>query len=388
MSATRIDAEEAPALPTTKEIAPEHAAAEAEAEEKRPSGDLRTVYLGGLFFLACMAALYLASEIIMPVILAIVLKLLLQPLVRLTDRLRIPRVLGALLAVIVVLIVLSALVTALTGPAVVWATKLPETLPRIRERLHFLAEPIGMVQNLMHRVDLATASVAGQPAGEPGHGDGISWRAASIIGIVFRGTRATAAGLFTTLLVLFYLLISGETFLRRLVEILPRFGDKRKAVEISMHVERDVSAYLLTITLINLVVGFCTGLVMSICGVGDPLLWGTIAFALNFMPIIGPMIGIALYAAVGMLSLGVTWFGLLPAALYLLIHIVEGEAVTPMLMARRFTINPVAVVLGLVFWFWMWGMPGAILAVPMLAIVKIVCDNLPRLRAFGHFLEG
>jgi predicted PurR-regulated permease PerM len=159
-------------------------------------------------------------------------------------------------------------------------------------------------------------------------------------------------------------------------------------VEISLHIERDISAYLVTITAINAVVGVATGLVMFMCGVGDPVLWGAAAFGLNYVPILGPIVGIVLFAMIGVLSLGTTWAALLPAGLYLVIHLVEGETVTPLLLARRFTINPVAVVLGLVFWYWMWGIPGAVLAVPMLAITKIVCDDVPPLRAFGHFLEN
>ena len=98
--------------------------------------------------------------------------------------------------------------------------------------------------------------------------------------------------------------------------------------------------------------------------------------------------GVVLFLMASVLSLGVTWSALLPVALYFLIHVIEGELATPMLLARRFTINPVAVILALVFWYWMWGVPGAVLAVPMLAITKIVCDDVRPLRAFGHFLEG
>ena len=82
------------------------------------------------------------------------------------------------------------------------------------------------------------------------------------------------------------------------------------------------------------------------------------------------------------------WQALLPAALYIGFHLIEGETVTPMLLARRFTLNPVLVIISLIFWFWMWGIPGAILAVPMLAVTKIICDRVRPLTAFGHFLEG
>ena len=202
------------------------------------------------------------------------------------------------------------------------------------------------------------------------------------------GTRSLASGFLETVLILFFLLGSGDTFLRRLVEILPRFKNKRQAVEIFQQIERDVAAYLFTITIMNLVVGVATGAVMAFCGVGDPLLWGTVAFLLNYIPILGPMIRVVVFLLVGLLSIQTLWLAFLPAGLYLAIHLAEGETVTPMLLARRFTINPVLVILALVFWYWMWGVPGAILATPMLAITKIICDRIRPLTAFGHFMEG
>jgi predicted PurR-regulated permease PerM len=182
--------------------------------------------------------------------------------------------------------------------------------------------------------------------------------------------------------------MSGDTFLRRLVEILPRFKDKRQAIEISQQIERDISAYLITITIMNAAVGVATAGVMWLCGVGDPVLWGAVAFLFNYIPILGPMFGLLTFTLAGLLSINTLWGALLPAGLYLVIHVVEGETITPMLLARRFTLNPVLVILALIFWYWMWGVSGAILAVPMLAIAKIICDRIQMLAALGHFLEG
>jgi predicted PurR-regulated permease PerM len=138
----------------------------------------------------------------------------------------------------------------------------------------------------------------------------------------------------------------------------------------------------------NLVVGVATGSLAAICGLGDPMLWGTVAFLLNFVPILGPTIGTVTFVFAGLLSIDTLWLAFMPAAVYLLIHLIEGETVTPMLLAKRFTINPVLVVLAVVFWYWMWGVPGAILAMPMLAVAKIVCDRVEPLAAFGHLIEG
>lgn len=338
--------------------------------------DPKTVYLGGLFLMAGLSVLYVASEIVLPLVLAIVLKLLLQPLVRLLERCRIPRAAGAILSVLLVLAAFGGSFSLLAGPATAWAGKLPEAIPKLRDSLSFLHQPIDAAQHMMQQLGADTA--AATPSVKP----------ATLVGAVLSGSASATSGLFTTLLILFYLLVSGETFLRRLVEILPRFGAKRSAVELAADIEKNVSLYLLTVSCINAFVGLATGGVMWLCGVENPVLWGAVAFMLNFVPILGPMAGIVVFLMASILSLGVSWWAVVPVGLYLGIHIVEGEIFTPMLLARRFTINPVAVILALIFWYWMWGVAGAVLAVPLLAVTKIICDDLRPLRALGHLLEG
>ena len=339
--------------------------------------DARTIFQGILCGIAVLAFLYIAQDIVVPVVLALVLKLLFQPLVSLLERFHVPKVAGALIALAVLLSVFIGLGTLLSSPAAQWVSQLPQTWPQLQQKFAFIRDPVEHVQRTLDQMGVrlgSRSSLLSNPIG----------MATAVLG----GTGTIAAHLLETLLVLFYLLVFGEIFLRRLVEVLPRFSDKREAVRISLRVERDLSAYLLTITVINTAVGCATAGVMWLCDVPGPVLWGVVAFCLNFVPILGPFCGIVLFLAVGLISKGPAWAALLPAALYFGIHVMEGEIITPMLLANRFTINPVAVILSLIFWYWMWGVPGAILAVPMLAIIKIVCDRLRPFRAFGHLLEG
>jgi predicted PurR-regulated permease PerM len=257
---------------------------------------------------------------------------------------------------------------------------LPEGIPRLETHLAVLKHPIEVLQKVIQSAEHA--------ADAPGKNDISVSGGLGLTSVLFRGTRAVLDGLFTTVLVLFFLLVAGEIFLRRIVEVLPNFGDKRQAVEISQEIEANISAYLLTITAMNVAVGIAVAISMYLCGLGDPLLWGAAAFLLNYVPILGPLFGVGIFLLAGMLSFDSLWSALLPPALYFGIHLVEGETVTPMLLARRFTLNPVLVILSLVFWFWMWGVPGAILAVPMLAILKIVSDRVRPLKALGHVLAG
>ena len=351
-----------------------------EPEEMPLPSDPKAVFLGGLFFLALLAAAYVAREVIMPLTFAVVLALLLQPALRLLERLRLPRTLAALLLIFALLGTIVGLGTAVSGPARSWAGKLPEGIPRLQEKLSFVREPVNTLQRFLQQVENFGGTESKNTA-ESAQGPTFLTR-------LFTGTRNFASGFFTTVLFLFFLLVSGDIFLQRFVEILPRFSSKRQVVEIDQQIERDISAYLVTITIMNAAVGIAVAMAMWLTGVGDPVLWGTVAFLLNYVPILGPVLGVLIFLLAGLLTHDVLWQALLPAGLYLGIHLIEGETVTPMLVAKRFTLNPVLVIISFVFWFWLWGVPGAILSFPMLAIAKIVCDRVKSLAAFGHFLEG
>jgi predicted PurR-regulated permease PerM len=294
--------------------------------------------------------------------------------------LRLPRTLAALLLIFALLGTIVGLGTAVSGPARSWAGKLPEGIPRLQEKLSFVREPVNTLQRFLQQVENFGGTESKNTA-ESAQGPTFLTR-------LFTGTRDFASGFFTTVLFLFFLLVSGDIFLQRFVEILPRFSSKRQVVEIDQQIERDISAYLVTITIMNAAVGIAVAMAMWLTGVGDPVLWGTVAFLLNYVPILGPVLGVLIFLLAGLLTHDVLWQALLPAGLYLGIHLIEGETVTPMLVAKRFTLNPVLVIISLVFWFWLWGVPGAILSVPMLAIAKIICERVRSLAAFGHFLEG
>ena len=364
----------APADQKTEVVSP------AEVPEDLPlPSDPKVIFLGGLFILALLAAAYVAREIVLPFVFAIVLKLLLQPAFRILERLHIPRTIAALLLILALFGTVVGLGTAISSPAHTWAAKLPEGIPRLQERLNFVREPFDTLQRFLQQL---------QDFGEtaPSPTVAASAQGPTLLSKLFTGTRNFVSGFFTTVLFLYFLLVSGDIFLHRLVEILPRFRSKRQVVEISQQIESDVSAYLVTITIMNAAVGIATAVAMWLTGVGDPILWGTVAFFLNYVPILGIALGVLIFLLAGLLTHDTLWQALLPAGLYFGFHLIEGETATPMLLARRFTLNPVLVIISLAFWFWMWGIPGVILSMPMLAIAKIICDRLKPLAAFGHFL--
>jgi predicted PurR-regulated permease PerM len=348
------------------------------AEEMPLPHDWNTIFLGGLFFIACITVANIAQEVILPIVIAVVLKLLLQPLVRLLESGHIPKALGALIAVLLLLGLFAMLGAVLSGPVTQMVHDFPSIMTKARERFSAIQDLMAKAQPLMEKLGIQGENPMDLIHLDPG----------GMAGSVASGASGFASHMLETLLILFYMLVFGETFMRRLVEVLPRFGDKRQAVEISDAVERDISAYLLTITIINACVGILAGIAMWLFGVPGAVVWGVLAFCFNYVPIIGPITGIILFAIVGLATLGATWAALLPAATYLALHIAEGELITPMVLAKRFTLNPIGVMVSLVFWYWMWGVQGAILSVPLLAITKIISDRLRPLKALGHLLEG
>ena len=360
---------------------PEH---QIDAPTPQATMELRTVFQAILVLLACLGACYAASEIVLPIILAFVLSAVFAPVMRFLVRLHLPRALAALAIVLSVIGVAGVVGLLLSGPIADWIANLPQTLPKLEQRLSFLSAPIKSLHDaLSHIQNIGQAQGGGQkqPAVEVQQNSGLP-------AAVLTQMRIVASGSFTTMLVLFFVLVAGDQFLRRFVEVLPSFQSKRKVVEISQEIEQDISSYLVTITMMNTLVGVATAGMAWLTGLGSPLLWGTVAFLLNYVPILGPTAGVLLFLVTGLVTLDPLWKAFVPAGLYLLIHIAEGETVTPMLLATRFTVNPVLVMLGVVFWYWMWGVCGAILSTPLLAIFKIVCDRVESLKPLGHFIGG
>ncbi len=353
-----------------------------DAPEPAPATwDARTVALAGLFSLLLLWVLYFAREILVPITFAFVLNLLLQPAAKALARFHVPKPIAALLTLLIFMALLLLLGATLAGPLSAWVGKAPEGLQRLESDLWALRPTIDKLQSANRELEQLAQSVTGSSTtvslAGPGIGD-----------FLFSSTRAVVTGLGTMMIVLYFLLVSGEVFLRRLVEILPTLSDKKQLVEMSHEIERSVSTYLITVTLINAGVGVATGIATYLCGLPDPLLWGAIAFLLNYVLILGPLTNLVILLLVGFMSFDSTWRAVIPALAYLTIHVVEGEGFTPMIVARRFTLNPVLIVLSLIFWFWMWGIAGALLAVPLLAIFKMVCDRIAPLAGLGHFLGG
>ena len=336
-----------------------------------------------LAILATVYAFYVGKEVVLPIMLAVVLKLLLQPTMDfLRDHLRLPSELAALILIICLFGFIATVVFAISGPASAWIGKAPEVLPLLKQKLELLRQPIDYLQGMFKELEAVAAS--------PSEGASVPSVAVkdptAISSKLAWSTVAILSRLFSTMVILFFLLAAGDRLLRGLIEVLPRFSDKRRAVDIAGEIQKQIGGYLVIITIMNGAVGALTGLAMWWCGLGDPILWGVASFLLNYVPIIGPVFGLGMFLIAGIVALEWPWSAFLPAGLYLLIHIAEGEIITPLLLAKRFTLNPVVVIVSLFFWHALWGVPGALLAVPLLAMFKIASDRIEVLRGAGHII--
>jgi predicted PurR-regulated permease PerM len=352
----------------------------ARPEIELPS-EFRNVVLTAILAIILLYTLYFARAVFVPVLLAMLLRLLLQLPMNFLTRHGVPRLLAVFVVMVGLFGGLGLLGSALGGPAADWIGKAPSSFARIKDRIEFIERPIGELRNFVHKIE-------GIVVAPSGTGQTVTLAGPGLGGFVAANTQSLVRGIGTVILLLFFLLAAGDTFKRRLVEILPRLSDKKQAVEIVNEIENGISGYLMSITAINAALGLLTGVAFYFCGMPSPILWGTVAFCFNFIPFVGPLCAAAIFFMAGLLTFDSNWLALLPVGIYVGLILLEGQLVTPTVLARRFSLNPVAVVVSLIFWFWMWGTPGALLAVPMLAAFKVVCDHIRPLSAIGHFLEG
>ena len=192
----------------------------------------------------------------------------------------------------------------------------------------------------------------------------------------------------TLLLILLYFLLAYDgVFLNKLIRILPTLSDKKRAVSIASDIEGQVSRYLFTVTVINICLGIAVGTTVGLLGLPNPVMWGVMVALLNFIPYLGALTGIICITLGAVLSFPSFSYALLFPAVYLAFATLEGNFVTPWVMGRSLTLNPVLILLSLIFWGWLWGIPGIILAVPMLAAFKIFCSHVEGMEAIAEFLS-
>ncbi|MEQ9122883.1 MAG: AI-2E family transporter, partial [Alphaproteobacteria bacterium] len=200
------------------------------------------------------------------------------------------------------------------------------------------------------------------------------------------GAGVIAAGVLT-LALLYFMLATGDLFMEKTIRVLPRLRDKVRALSIARTVEAEISRYLFTVTAINICLGAAIAAGMALVGLPNPVLWGVLGARLNFIPSIGSLIGVAVVFAVAVVTFNAPLDILAPPRIYFGLTALEGQFLTPTVIGRRLEMNPVAIFLGVAFWAWLWGVAGAVLAVPILLVIKITADHVDNLAPLSEFLS-
>ncbi|MDQ3160007.1 MAG: AI-2E family transporter [Pseudomonadota bacterium] len=349
--------------------------------EPRPRASLAIVVLA---VLAVSYTLWAAQDLVLPVLLAIFFALVGNPILRFLKRLYVPRFISALVVLSAAIAVTILLGQQLVKPAGEWIREAPQQLRELTPKLQKVTKPVQAANEAAENI----ARVAG--------GENTGKRVQVVkteVNDPYKSLTATPkaiAAILAVVLLTFFFMVYGQTLQRAAIALLPDRQQKIVTVEILQAIEKEISRYVLTISVINLVVGliFAASLYFFFGIPGDEaMLWGTMATILNFAPYVGPLIGIIVMVLMGFSNFSTPVQALLPAAVYLGLHTLEGQILTPIVLGRRMALSPLVLILALMVFGWLWGIIGLLLAVPLLVCVKIVLTRIEGLDGWARLLE-
>jgi len=340
-----------------------------------------------LVVLGMIAFLYFARPVLLPIALACIAGMTLKPLICWASRCYLPKALSSALVLCLLISVIVIGFIQLGRPALDWMSNAPEHMTELRQRVQKLMPRIGSFNQAAAAVSNLGATVEEKKA-EQKISPTVEVKVSRGTSSILNWTGTLLIGIGETLVLLYLLLASGDMFIHKLVHVMPTWRDKKRAVEINREIQHNISHYLFSVSLINLGLGLIATVGFYFMGVPNAAMWGMVVAILNYVPYFGPIVGVTFLATVGLLFFDSLWQGLLPPCWYLLLHLLEANLVTPILLGRRFTLNPVTIFISLIFWTWLWGVPGALLSVPILVSIKVVCDRVPTLSPVSELLAS
>jgi len=268
-------------------------------------------------------------------------------------------------------------------PVTGWLEKAPYSMKQLQWKLAPVKHPFQKVAQASGEIEkLATPDT---PAGK--QPTAVEIQRHPIVDTLFVRTPEFVVSATLVLILLYFLLAYDGVFLGKLIKLLPTLSDKKRAVAIATDIEEHVSRYLFTQTLINIGLGVAVGATVAVLGLRNPIMWGAMVAILNFVPYLGALTGIISITLGAILSFDSLSYAMIFPAVYLAFATLEGNFITPWIMGRSLTLNPVMILLSLTFWGWMWGIVGIILAVPILAAFKIFCAHIKPMDALAEFLS-
>jgi predicted PurR-regulated permease PerM len=340
-----------------------------------------------LIVLGAIAFLYFARPVVLPVVLACIAGITLKPIIRWLSYGHIPPRLSAAVVLCLLTAGIGIGFYELGRPARIWMNEAPQHMTELRQRVLKIFPRLARFGQAAAAVNDLGAT-AEEKKEEQKKSPTVEVKDSRGTGSILNWTGTFLVGVGETLVLLYLMLASGDLFLQKLVHVMPTLSDKKRAVEISHEIQQNISNYLFSVSLINLGLGMVVSGGLYFLGVPNAAMWGMFVAVLNFVPYFGPVAGILLLGTVGLLNFDTLWQGLLPPAWYLVLHLLEANLITPILLGRRFTLNPVVIFVSLIFWTWLWGVPGALLSVPILVSIKVVCDRVPAMSSVSELLTS
>ncbi|MEO7149100.1 MAG: AI-2E family transporter [Rhodanobacteraceae bacterium] len=356
------------------------------AVERRRARRLRGLRLPLLvmMFLGVATVLILARSLIIPLVLAAFVGMGLNPIVAgLRNRLWIPRALGALAVMAALIAGLVEAAVLLTAPAAEWIAQAPLAIHQLAPKLKQMIRPVSAASHAASQASQSLIGAGVAPTTMPVAGATTS---ISVSDLLLMAPKILAEAL-TVVLLVFFFLTYGDHMRRRLASASPRFAYRRIALNLVRGIQHEISHYLLTVTLINACLGAVAAAILWYFGMPDPVLWGCMVALLNFMPYVGAIASTLILCAIGLLHFDIVSHALLPALCFAIVAALEGNVITPMIMGHRLRLSPLAILIWLLIWGWMWGIPGALLAVPMLTCAKLIAERVPGWEWFARMVE-
>jgi predicted PurR-regulated permease PerM len=268
----------------------------------------------------------------------------------------------------------------LAGPAAGWLQKAPDGLQQLQHKLL-------PVKQSMAQVAQASGEIEKLAAPDAQTKTAVELKRHPLSDILFVRTPEVIASVVLMLILFYFLLAQHNVLTAKLVKLLPTLSDKKRAVAILNDIEAHVSRYLFTVNIINSCLGLAVGTTVGILGLRNPVMWGVMVAALNFVPYLGALTGVVCMTIGAVLSFDSFGYALIFPAVYVLYGTLEGNFITPWVMGRSLTLNPVLILVYIAFWGWMWGIPGIIVAVPILAAFKIFCSHVEQMAPLAEFLS-
>lgn len=338
----------------------------------------------GIFFILLFGGLYLTASFVLPVIIALLFALVMSPVVRfLRRRLKIWEPISAFVLVIGTTMTLISGFYMLSDPIAKIVNDAPRYAAAVDAEMRTVKNRLERLRSAQENVEKTAKSAAGGAADNE--------VVVKNPGLVDNATTAVpqmVASVGFTLVFLFFLLASGDLFYQKLIRSMPTLADKKRALHIAHDIERELSRYLFTITMINASLGIAVGTLLWWVDMPTPVVFGALAMLLNFIPYIGALIGMAIVGVIALADFGNLAQALVPVLLYLACTTIEGQLVTPTIVGRRLEMNAAAVFLSVAFWGWIWGVVGMFLAVPVMVAIKVFASYVEPLAPLGDFLSA